>query len=560
MTEQQWHRPAAGREPAATALLAWLADANAPRLCVVSGSEGCGKSALLAWLVAHGTRPGTGPQRRVHGFVPLAGQTPTTTAWTLAEQLSLPARTPGELVSMLADDTRRTVIVLPELHAAADVEAVCELALHLLRHEHIRLIIEIRTGQPEAVGLMTAHPAVMDLDHTQWTDPVRYAAWEEDHPELPTSGATAAETAAAVDLGDAAAVCTADPWQISRRYEQSENNHGGLRAAWLRAGSSLTRDQTAADRALTLLSALGDDADPRLPDQLGDLTAGAAWEMVWRRVRGDIRPPWPGPARAMTAGHGALTGFLVVADHQDTVRMIDACDGAPRGRLPALVTRPRSVSTCSDGTVLVLDGNGHLHAHPSALTPKPTGIAALLDDGPSPLERLLALANGHLKDRPGTAVAASESVLAVADEHGSVHVYVLDGDEERHRTARIHEAGVAALAVVELPGDEGDMPVPLVCSGGTDGQVRIWQPRTDPLDAPVASRSCPVTALAAVDTPDAGLVLAIGWGDGLVEYVIVDSGDIHAFRPGIPVESVAVTREGLLAVGTDETLVCLRPV
>ncbi|MCZ0987667.1 hypothetical protein O1M54_21845 [Streptomyces diastatochromogenes] len=58
MTELQWSRPAAGREPAAAALLAWLADADAPRLCVVTGSAGSGKSALLAWLIAHGTREG----------------------------------------------------------------------------------------------------------------------------------------------------------------------------------------------------------------------------------------------------------------------------------------------------------------------------------------------------------------------------------------------------------------------------------------------------------------------------------------------------------------------
>jgi hypothetical protein len=46
--EGKWGRPAAGREPAAAALLAWLADPEAPRLCLVTGGAGCGKSALLA--------------------------------------------------------------------------------------------------------------------------------------------------------------------------------------------------------------------------------------------------------------------------------------------------------------------------------------------------------------------------------------------------------------------------------------------------------------------------------------------------------------------------------
>lgn len=90
MTELQWSRPAAGREPAAAALLAWLADAEAPRLCVVTGSAGSGKSGLLAWLIAHGTREGVQRERRVHGFVPLAGQTALTAAWTLASNCRWP--------------------------------------------------------------------------------------------------------------------------------------------------------------------------------------------------------------------------------------------------------------------------------------------------------------------------------------------------------------------------------------------------------------------------------------------------------------------------------------
>lgn len=54
----RWERPQAGLEPAATALLGWLADPQAPALCLVSGSAGCGKSMLLAWLVRHGSRRG----------------------------------------------------------------------------------------------------------------------------------------------------------------------------------------------------------------------------------------------------------------------------------------------------------------------------------------------------------------------------------------------------------------------------------------------------------------------------------------------------------------------
>ncbi|MCX5440906.1 WD40 repeat domain-containing protein [Streptomyces sp. NBC_00063] len=561
MTEQIWGRPAAGREPAGVALLAWLADPAAPRLCLVTGNKDCGKSALLAWLVAHGSRPGTRPQRRVHGFAPLADQTVTTAAWTLSEQLSVAARTPGELVRALSADMRRTVLVLPDLHAAKDPEPLSDLVLHLARHDHIRLVVEVRTGCHEASSLMTLGPAVMDLDDGQWTDSARKAAWSDVAPGSSTVECDDAPPGEwAGDLNDVAAVCTSDPWQISRRYEQSEEAHGGLRPAWLRAGASLTRDQAAADRALTLLAALGDEADPRLPEQLSSLASGAAWRLVWRRVRGDIRPPWPGPARALAAGHTALEGSLLVADHRGTVRVIDARDGASQGRLPSLIDGVCSVSACPDGTVLVLDGHGRLHTQRTPSGPKPTGIRALLDDGPSPMERLVEVANNLLQDHPATAAASSESLLAMADGHGSVRAYALEGNQEWHRTVQLHTGGVTALAVLELPTADGSERVPLIYSGGIDGHVRVWQPGADPLDTPVAVRECPVTALDAVHATESGPVLAIAWADGLVEYVILDTGQVHAFRPGPPVQAVALHHDGLLVVGTDETLVCLQPM
>jgi hypothetical protein len=66
--------PGAGREPAASALIGWLTDAEAPHLCVVTGPSGAGKSHLLAWLVRHGrTGDSAAGERRVHAVAPLAG-------------------------------------------------------------------------------------------------------------------------------------------------------------------------------------------------------------------------------------------------------------------------------------------------------------------------------------------------------------------------------------------------------------------------------------------------------------------------------------------------------
>ncbi|MGJ5754142.1 NACHT domain-containing protein [Streptomyces puniciscabiei] len=556
MTGLKWSRPAAGREPAAAALLSWLADPDAPRLCVVTGSAGCGKSTLLAWLIGHGTRQGTRPDRRVHGFVPLSGLTALTAAWTLAEQLHMAARTPGELVEALAADERRTVLVLPELHEAEDAGAVAELVLALVELPHVRLLVEVRSGSVEA-GVLTAAPsAVMDLDQAQWADPERYAAWAATQP---ADRRTPVENPpGTVDLNDPVAVCAADPWQVSVGYERSADAHGGLRAAWLRAGASLTREQTPADRAVVLLSALGDDADPRLPQALAGQAEGAAWRVVWRRVRGDVRPPWPGPARALSSGRGHLAGKLVVADHQGTVRLVDEAQAAPVGRLPEPVAGVRAVAAVPEGDVLVLDAEGRLHTRRSPAAPRATGLAALLEDRPTPLERLVEAARSQVGGPP-VALAYVEGLLAVGDTAGLAHVFSETDGEPRPLTARLHEGEVAAVAALRLEVSDDAPGIPLIYSGGYDGTVRAWSPGAEPLASPVRSRPCPVTALAAAST-DTGPVLAVAWADGLVEHEALDEGgQVRPFWSGAPVHSLALSKAGHLLIGTDETLACLRP-
>ncbi|MEW1686619.1 hypothetical protein ACIQOF_01480 [Streptomyces sp. NPDC091265] len=57
----------------------------------------------------------------------------------------------------------------------------------------------------------------------------------------------------------------------------------------------------------------------------------------------------------------------------------------------------------------------------------------------------------------------------------------------------------------------------------------------------------------------AGVVLAIAWGDGLVELRHVDAGELRTFRPGPPVNALALTPDGQLVIGMDTNVVCLRP-
>ncbi|WP_327179650.1 hypothetical protein OG599_33095 [Streptomyces sp. NBC_01335] len=566
MREQRWARPAAGREPAAAALLAWLADAEAPRLCLVTGGGGSGKSALLAWLVAHGRRPGTPPERRVHAFVPLAGRTATTAAWTIAHQLSVTARTPGALVDTLTGDGRRTVVVLPDLHAGEDPEGIAELALALLESDHVRLIVEVRSGTPERQALAKARCAVMDLDEARWTDPARCASWAERPRRVPPESSDrepGSVPAGPVDLNDPPSVCTADPWHVSALYERSGDPHGGLRAAWLRAGASLTREQAAPERANVLLAALGNDADPRLSAALARCAEGARWRVRWRCVPGDARPPWPGPARALATGRGALDGRLVVTDHQGTIRVLDREDASPVGRLPASRPLSGALVVDADGVVTSLDAHGSLFTQGAPSNAGTAGLSALLDTGPPAEGRLVEAARTYVAGVAATALAACDGVLAVGDETGTVRAFTGhggDSDGPEAVTAALHRGPVTALAATGAVPTAAESPsIPLVYSGGADGTVRVWALHGAALETPVLSRPHPVTALA-VTTTEAGPLLAAAWADGLVAHqAVAEDAAPRVFRPGLRVNALALTSAGELVIGTDESLMCLAP-
>ncbi|MGV9251735.1 hypothetical protein [Streptomyces sp. NPDC003697] len=553
----RWSRPASGREPAAAALLSWLGDPRAPGLAVVTGSAGSGKSRLLAWLIGHGTRPGTVGERRIHGFVPLPGQTATTAAWMLGEQLSIAARSPGDLLAALAADRRRTVVALPELHSAEQPGPLVDLVLDLASLEHVRILVEVRSGTEWAQALTAAPCARMDLDEPRWTDEARREAWDAAHPGGPAGPVgQEPEPEQPFDLDDPASVCAGDPWSVTTAYERSEESHGGLRAAWLRAGASLTREQPAAERALVLLAALGDAADPRLPAVLDSVARDASWSVVWHRVRGDVTPPWPGPVRSLVTGTGPLAGQLVVADHQGTVRVLDAESARSTGRLPHSVPGVRAVTEHGDGTVGVLDEHGLLHSQRAAESAQRKGLAALLDDGPSAREQLLDAVREYTRRRleTVTTLTGAGDRVVLGDAAGTVHVVAVGAEP---RTATLHRGRVTAVAGTALPvSAEGDT-VTLLYTGGADGTVRAWAPHTDPMPEPVAARDCAVDAVA-VAAADAGLVLAIAWADGLVEHRALDDDRLRTFHPGSRAHALAFTAEGDLVVGTDEALVRLR--
>ncbi|MEU8622572.1 hypothetical protein [Streptomyces sp. NPDC048623] len=502
--------------PGAAALLGWLTDPDAPRLCLVTGAPG-----LLGWLAAHGPRA-AGRHRSARALVPLTGRTALGTAWAVADHLGVVATSPGDLVRALATSetgrAARTVLLLPALHAAAEPEAVAALVADLARLGRVRLVVEARPGTPEYALLAQGRVTVVD------------GAPDAEEAEEP-----APETARALfprtDLSDPSAVCAADPFAVTTSYERDPGDtHGGLRTAWLRAGQALCAARTPADRALALLGVLGDAADPRLRPALAELAAPAPWRVRWNRVAGDVAPPWPGPAAALAAQGGTL----LVADLGGTVRLLAAADARPLGRLDHPVTgRVTALAPAPDGTVLLLDERGRLHTVRGREPRAPY------------LHRLTEAVSTTLSRHPGTALAAIGGSVVVGDRLGSVHAFGLTGLHQ----AALHSGRVTAVAAVESA-------TPFVCSGGTDGAVRRWTPGKDADPAPLAERRAPVVSLAATETPY-GPVLAAAWADGTVELHDVDRRTRLAFRPGPPVRSVAVTDDGALIVGLDEALIRL---
>ncbi|MFD3334578.1 WD40 repeat domain-containing protein [Streptomyces sp. NPDC058700] len=541
-------RPVTGTEAEATALLGWLTDPEAPRLCLVTGAPGSGKTALLGWLAAYGPRSGRPRRRAARMLVPLAGQCALGATWTIADRLGVVARSPGDLVHALAtSDARpagRTVLLLTDLHDAAEPAALTDLIAELAAVGRIRLVVEARSGTPAPAALRAdRRVTVVDLEGD--ADPAGGAARERARP-VP-------------DLSDPVAVCTADPLLVTTAYvtgaaaaglpgtldgpeaparpgDNAAEDHGGLRAAWMRAGQSLCREQLPAERASVLLTALGDGADPRLRPALAELAASSPWRLRWARHRGDLTPPWPGPVTVLGAAGGPLEGTLLVGDRTGAVRLLHEADASPAGRLAHTVPgRITALAPAPDGTVLLLDDRGRLHTVRGAAPRAPY------------LERLTEAVSATLARHPGTALAAIAGSVVVGDRLGSVHAFGLRG---LHQAAS-HSGRVTAVSAV-------DSATPFVCSGGADGTVRMWTPGRDPRPEPLAERSSPVVSLHATQTPH-GPQVAVAWADGLVALHRPEGGRTLSFRPGPPVRAVAVTGSGSLLIGTDESLVCLAP-
>ncbi|RKE20219.1 hypothetical protein [Streptomyces sp. TLI_171] len=528
-TERRTPALQAGRRTAGAALLGWLDDPRAPRLCRVTGSAGSGKSHLLAWLLALGTAPDAPPGHRVHAALPAEGLDVRGALWLLGSQLGYVARTPEELCAALDEDGRRTVICVPELDRAADpTRLAAELLDPLLALPHFRLVV---VGAPEASFTSVAEPAVLDLDDPRWTDRERFDAWcaraGHDPAGYPSPGRalgrpapqppTAAELLARVprtadgaldlpaageevltglwiaaaragDLGPLAADpllhVLARPAAVTAALTGREDP---VAAAWDAAGPALIDLPDAPGRAHTLRARLLGTA-PEAAARLATLPA--PWSARWARWE-------PGTALGTIQGEHWL-----VVDRNGTVRRHSAANGAVVGLVPVAEPRPlQALTVTAGGTLVLLDtwGGTELLA---PTRPAPGLEPYALDEA---LARLRAAASAP------TAVAAAADLPAAApalgDAAGAVHWY----QDGQVRSAELHTGPVTALAALAL----GPEDVPLLAGGGYDGTVRLWGPDGEPMTEPADRRPAPVTAVALASGAD-GLLLAAAWSDGLI--------------------------------------------
>ncbi|KAB8162165.1 hypothetical protein FH609_024775 [Streptomyces sp. 3MP-14] len=302
----------AGRAPAGRALLDWATRQEGPRLCLIAGARGTGKSHLLAWLVAHGAEH---PAARVHALVPAADRSPSPVLWELSHQLGWAARTVPELLARLDADRRPLLIGIADLHRASAGERrtglrlVPDLLEPLLQRPWVRLVVEVG---PLAANPFTAEATVVDLDDERLTDRAAFAAWYAglpgaEHappptvvPPLPVLGRLAAQLPAGAIAGrDGTAATVVDAW-------------------WERQGPDVRR-------ALGTLGRLGWPVDlptwravhatlhPEVPDAAAEAET-AAGRLTWTGDGRTTGPHWlPLPALAAPAERGAPGGDFFAA-------------------------------------------------------------------------------------------------------------------------------------------------------------------------------------------------------------------------------------------------------
>ena len=584
----------AGRRAAGLALMGWLDDPLAPPLCVVTGSPGSGRAHLLAWLVRAGTTSATPYAQRIHAAVPAAGQTVRSVSWTLGRQLGRLVHSPEELLAVLADDERRTVICVAELDQAAEPNRlIAELISPLTELPQIRLVVEASRNGPAAESLIqgwsnaVVEPALLDLDDPRWTDRDAFNAWcarkgadPEGYPvpgralgmvlpDLPYHPGLG-ELLASVPRGadDAQNLRAADPellselWRASAREGRqdllttdpllyalagpvavtaaTEGLGDAVSRAWSAAGPALIDEPSAAVRASVLrVRLLG--SDDTAAARLASLPAH--WSGRWMQAAA--------VADCTAVGSGPQEGQLLIADPSGTVRSLAPATGQRAGAILVPDPRPlRALAQAADGSLLLLDSWGGVALLPSA-QPEQLSWAEHLAEGLTAVRERTA---GELSTL-AVLFGATFHGSAFGDTEGTVHWH--DGGEVRSEL--LHDGPVTALAGTVLDSSDSSAPdLPLLASGGADGAVRLWGPWGAPMAEASDSRDCAVTAVT-IGWAHGEPLVAAAWTDGTVRVrYLTGTSTPYDLCLGSPCHSLALV-DGLLILAARDGLTAVDP-
>ncbi|WP_259294597.1 WD40 repeat domain-containing protein [Streptomyces canus] len=573
-------------------LLDWAADGDGPRLCLVRGAEGSGKSALLAWLLA-GTvgRPGL----TVHATVPSEGLTTETFAWELGRQLGYGPLSPDRLLDQVGADERPLLLLVPDLHragagpadlpSAAPETLVAELLEPLLTVPHLRAAVEVGTS-----GLLATHGDVEVVEVVE-------AVGRGEGGSQGTAQASYAELVAAVprtadgrpdwsrapdavrrrildtalrtdDQGAAVRGLLADPGFLvhgsataltAALADPRIPAPGRLREVWRRAAPELTAYHTDSAERAALLHAAAVDTDPDLTEYLRPLAGQHWWSTVWARRAL--------PVSALALVPGGEERKLLASDPTGRLRTYDVGSGAPDEGASGLGTVGASAS---DGTASAIVRPASVR--PRSIAPRDARSALLLDrsDALLPLvtedDPTAAFALERIAEHHGSAALAEEESLVTAlgsggtqrpyavvgDRGGTVHVWSLGEYQDVPHSCRVHQQPVTAVTCVDTA--DG---LTLTFSAGADGSVRLWETSAEPMPVPVQQRHYRATALASADT-SAGPVLAVAWSDGEVHLWHVFSGRVRVLPWLRGCDGLALTPEGLLVIAGSEGLSAVR--
>lgn len=548
------------------ALFDWAVDREGPRICLVKGPQGSGKSRLLAWLLA-GSSTASVPATTVHATVPAEGLCTEVFAWELGRQLGYGPTSPDQLLNRVALDQRVLFLLVPDLHRSgrgpvdlpqSRPEALAQdLIRHLLALEHVRAVVEVGDSglldDLEAATIACAgEPGPADEDPPSWDDliavvpraPSGAPDWtrapedvREQILEQALREANGRPTPQVLHLlsdpgylvyGPARAITAAI---ADERLPLPE----GGRAIWQRAAPQLTATGRTPTERAALLHAAALGTNDRLAEYLRPLAEQNAWSAAWSRPGFPVAAlgvtPDGAPELVAADALGRLVGYGVGGENAVAVP-----PAAPRH------LRPHQIAVRDSQSLLALDDSRALHP--------------LCD--PDAMEAQDALA--RIAAHHGTAALASPGAQATAlggspdgryavvgDGEGRVHRWFLHGPEASESeplTTHLHSGKVLATACLPLP----DQGLDLVFSAGLDGSVRLWETSTDPMPVPVSQRPALVTALAAADTT-AGPLLAAAWNDSELHVWHVLSGTSRTVPLARPAAALAFTRDGLLAVG-----------